>query len=161
MKRIKKLEKYRVVHFDDYHDIEPYAENHGYNNFHELGCFPAKGYGYTRYYGLFWNGKIPSKKSINEKMKVFLVKKIIHRKTSETIEFHASEISYPTKQDKPVKEIKSISNAIDKEVISELLKVLVSDYDLEAKIGKKIQSNTNGKISVDDFGFWLLANKNL
>ena len=50
-----KTPNYKIRHFRDYHEIQSKT----YKTL-ELGCFPTKGYGYFRYYGLFWKGRVPS-----------------------------------------------------------------------------------------------------
>lgn len=55
-------DKWEIKSFDDYHDIMDYKEDE-YLGRHELGCFPSD-FGYSRYFGVFWNAELPTKKEI-------------------------------------------------------------------------------------------------
>ncbi len=84
-----KKKNFYIKHFDDYHEIE--SETH---NCMELGCYPTKdGYGYNRYFGLFWRGKRPGIKSILQS----ILKKVefgesIHYRTGEDVGFSKDQI---------------------------------------------------------------------
>lgn len=55
-----------IAHFDDYHEIDSLANaSKPFLMSHELGTFDVKGFPYKRYYGVFWNGSIPSTDAIN------------------------------------------------------------------------------------------------
>ena len=51
--------RWYVKHFADYHEIESSTYKCV-----ELGCWPVSAAGCSRYFGLFWKGKAPSREKI-------------------------------------------------------------------------------------------------
>ena len=71
MKEIIMKPNFKIKHFDDYHEIPMHFHNQRkFNHYLELGCFPCKriNYGYFRYFGLFYNGRRPSLKTLMKKI---------------------------------------------------------------------------------------------
>ena len=138
---------WEVKHFSDYHEIDVYAKEQGYKHCHELGCFQTKKYQHHRYYGVFWNKTTPSIKSIIRELTMF----VVINELDEIIN-DGESISFPVK----VKKEKKILEKKDKgkdEILSKLLEVIVSDWEMKRKIVTKL--NDYHGISEDEFDFWI------
>jgi len=99
--KMKKKNKsnFYIKHFDDYHSITSKTYN-----YQELGCFPTKdGYGYCRYFGLFFKGRRPSFDKIMQSLlkKVSLdteSEKETHYRTGEEIGLTLEDLEYEVKE---------------------------------------------------------------
>jgi len=86
-----KSKSWNIRHFDDYHEIEPQKPK---EKAIELGCFPPKrGYGYFRYFGLFYQGRKPSQKVVLEQLKKMVhLGKFVHQNTGEEVGLQYEEL---------------------------------------------------------------------
>lgn len=84
----KKTNQWFVKHFNDYHDIQ----SETYKTL-ELGCFPVKDYGYCRYFGLFYKGKMPSIDKVLERVWRYVEKgEVRHYYTGQDISFDKNQV---------------------------------------------------------------------
>jgi hypothetical protein len=58
------MTNFTIRAFDDYHEIHSETQKTI-----ELGCFPEKGRGYCRYFGLFYKGRKPSVSAVIQRLK--------------------------------------------------------------------------------------------
>jgi hypothetical protein len=80
---------FRVVVVDDYHEIVPPK---GWRAI-ELGCFPAKGASYGRYFGLYYKEKRPAIASvITSVLRKVEFGEVIHYRTGEDISMTKEEV---------------------------------------------------------------------
>ena len=77
-----------IKHFDDYHEIESKT-----NKTLELGCFVPKGWGYARYFGLFYKGKRPKRREVMSRLlKRVELGQVLHERTQENITMTEKEV---------------------------------------------------------------------
>lgn len=88
---------FHIKHFDDYHEIRSKT----FKSI-ELGCFPTKdGFGYNRYFGLFFKGRKPSLQKVLSSLqkKIPLNTVSIHYRTKEEIpEVTLEDLEYEVKR---------------------------------------------------------------
>ncbi|RDJ35016.1 MAG: hypothetical protein DWQ19_09280 [Crenarchaeota archaeon] len=84
---------FRVKHFGDYHEIASET-----CKTIELGCFPTKGHGHSRYFGLFYTGRLPSiKRILNSVRRKVALGSFYHDYTGEDIGCSWEDVEFEVK----------------------------------------------------------------